>query len=150
MHGFRYLKIQLEALAEDAPFTSPLGAVVIQSISLQYSGFLGTPDTFAGHFECSDAEITQWWYDAVYTTDLCTDTFLANDTEPRGAASPSLLGKRVLHDGAKRDRDPYVGDIAVSALTSYLAHQDYEPARNVLLHLALHQRDDGWVPPSSM
>ncbi len=150
LHGFRYVKVSLDALAEDAPHTSTLGAVEIQSLSVQYSGFLGTPDTFTGHFECSDADMTQWWYDAVYTADMCTDVFLANDTEPRDAASPTLMGKRVLHDGAKRDRDPYVGDLAVSALTSYLSHDDHEAARNVLEDLALHQRDDGWIPPASM
>lgn len=150
LHGFRYLKVSLEALPEDAPYTSPFGLVSISAVALEYSGFLGTPDTFTGHFECSDSDITQWWYDAVYTTDLCTDVFLANDTEPRGAASPTLLGKLVLHDGAKRDRDPYVGDLAVSALTSYLSHDAHQAARNVLEDLAIHQRDDGWIPPASM
>ena len=123
---------------------------MIESIRLKYSGFLGTPHTFTGYFECSDASITQWFYDAVYTADLCSDIFLANNTEPRNAASPSLLGKRVLHDGPKRDRDPYVGDLAVLALTSYLTHSDHAAARNVLEDLALHQREDGWIPPASM
>ncbi|EFX03327.1 alpha-l-rhamnosidase [Grosmannia clavigera kw1407] len=150
LHGFRYVKIRMGALPEDAPYTSTFGSVSISSISLIYSGYLGTPDTFTGHFECSDANITQWWYDAVYTNDICTDVFLANNTEPRGAASPSLLGKLVLHDGAKRDRDPYIGDLAVSALTTYLSHDAPEAARNVLEDLALHQRDDGWIPPASI
>lgn len=63
------------------------------------------------------------------------DVFRARDVEPRRAAgSPFLRGRRVLHDGAKRDRDPYVGDLAVSALTAYLTHPDVgaEAARNVL------------------
>ncbi len=150
LHGFRYVKITLAALPEDAPYTSALGSVSISSIKLHYTGYLGTPDTFAGHFECSDPDLTQWWYDAVYTADLCTDVFQANDTEPRDAVSPTLLGKLVLHDGAKRDRDPYVGDLAVTALTSYLSHNVHEAARNVLEDLALHQRDDGWIPPASM
>jgi hypothetical protein len=107
-HGFRYMKIWLEALASDAPYTSSFGQVNISSITLAYSGFLGTPDTFTGWFECSDEQLTQWWYDAVYTLDLGTDVFLANNSEPRNAASPSLLGKLVILDGAKRDRDPYV------------------------------------------
>ncbi|ROV98353.1 hypothetical protein VMCG_07174 [Cytospora schulzeri] len=149
-HGFRYLKITLEALPEDSPYTTGFGSVSIPSISLTYSGFLGTPDTFTGFFECSDDNLTQWWFDAVYTNDLATDIFLANDTEPRNAASPGLLGKEVLHDGAKRDRDPYVGDLAVSALTRYLSHGNNAPARNVLADLADHQRDDGWIPPASI
>jgi hypothetical protein len=150
LHGFRYLKIQLNALAADAPYTSSVGSVSISSVNLQYVGYLGTPDTFTGHFECSDASITQWWYDAVYTADLNIAVFLANDTEPRNAASPTLIGKTVLHDGAKRDRDPYVGDLAVSALTTYLSHSVPEAARDVLEDLAIHQRADGWIPPASM
>lgn len=149
-HGFRYLRITLQALDSDAPYTTGLGSVSIEAVSLAFSGFLGTPDTFTGWFECSDEDLTRWWYDAVYTNDMCTDTFRANDTEPRNAASPSLLGKEVLHDGAKRDRDPYVGDLAVSALTLFLSHDNPAAARNVLADLADHQRADGWIPPASI
>ncbi|KAI1213356.1 glycoside hydrolase family 78 protein [Annulohypoxylon truncatum] len=150
LHGFRYVKIELDALAEDAPYTSPYGEVAINSVSLQWSAYLGTPDTYTGWFECSDANLTQWWYDGAYTTEMGTDVFRDNDTEPRGASSPSLLGKWVLLDGAKRDRDPYMGDLAVAALTSYLSHDFPEAARNVMVDLALHQRDDGWIPPASI
>jgi len=38
----------------------------------------------------------------------------------------------------------------VSALTSYLSHRVHEAAGNVLEDLALHQREDGWIPPASM
>ncbi|KAI1144399.1 glycoside hydrolase family 78 protein [Hypoxylon sp. FL0543] len=150
LHGFRYLKIELDALAEDAPYTSPYGEVAINAVGLQWSGYLGTPDTYTGWFECSDADLTQWWYDGAYTTEMCTDVFRDNDTEPRGASSPSLLGKWVILDGAKRDRDPYMGDLAVAALTSYLSHDFHEAARNVMEDLAQHQRDDGWIPPASI
>lgn len=151
LHGFRYLRITLQALPSDAPYTTAFGSVSIASLSLALSAYLGTPDTFTGFFECSDARLTQWWYDAVYTNDLCTDVFRANDTDPRNAAvDTTLLGKQVLHDGAKRDRDPYVGDLAVSALTLYLSHDNPAPARNVLADLALHQRADGWIPPASI
>jgi hypothetical protein len=119
-------------------------------MSLDFSGFLGTPDTFTGWFESSDDQLNQWWFDGVYTTDMCTDTFRVNDTEPRRAASPTLLQKLVIHDGVKRDRDPYVGDLAVSARTLFLSHDVPEAARNVLADLADHQRVDGWIPPASM
>ncbi|EHK46727.1 glycoside hydrolase family 78 protein [Trichoderma atroviride IMI 206040] len=150
LHGFRYVKIWLEALASDAPYTSSLGSVSISGVSLEWSAYLGTPDTFTGSFECSDESLTQWWYDGVYTVDMGTDVFLANETEPRSASSPTLEGKQVLFDGAKRDRDPYVGDLAVSSLTSYLSHDFAEPSRNVLEDLAQHQRSDGWIPPASI
>ncbi|UKZ97108.1 uncharacterized protein TrAFT101_011876 [Trichoderma asperellum] len=150
LHGFRYVKIWLEALASDAPYTSSLGSVSISGVSLEWSAYLGTPDTFTGSFECSDEDLTQWWYDGVYTVDMGTDVFLANETEPRSASSPTLEGKQVLFDGAKRDRDPYVGDLAVSSLTSYLSHDFAESSRNVLEDLAQHQRSDGWIPPASI
>ncbi|KAJ4144413.1 hypothetical protein LMH87_003297 [Akanthomyces muscarius] len=150
LHGFRYVKIWLDALASDAPHTSSSGSVSISSIDLEWSAYLGTPNTFTGWFECSDKDLTQWWYDGVYTVDMGTDLFLANETEPRGAASQTLVGKQVLFDGAKRDRDPYVGDMAVASLTSYLSHNFAEPSLNVLEDLAKHQRSDGWIPPASI
>lgn len=149
-HGFRYLRISLQALDEDAPYTTGLGSVSLSSVKLQYSGFSGTPDTFKGYFESSNETLNQWWYDGVYTNDLATDIFRANDTEPRDAFTPGLAGKVVLHDGAKRDRDPYVGDLAVSALTLYMSHSDPSAARNVLADLADNQRADGWIPPASI
>ncbi|KAH8650632.1 alpha-L-rhamnosidase A [Tricladium varicosporioides] len=150
LHGFRYMKIYMDALPADAPYTTSYGTVSIESMSLAYSGFLGTPNTFTGWIQTSDENLNQWWYDSVYTNDLCIDEFRKNDTDPRGAASPSLIGKTVLHDGAKRDRDPYVGDLAVSAKTAYLTHNIPQAARNVLADLADHQRADGWIPPASI
>lgn len=94
LHGFRYVKIWLDALPSDAPYTTSLGSVSISSIELEWSAYLGTPDTFTGWFECSDEDITQWWYDGVYTVDTNTDLFLRNETEPRDAYSPSLDGSR--------------------------------------------------------
>lgn len=67
--------------------------------------------------------------------------------------SDSLVGKLVLHDGAKRDRDPYMGDLAVASLTSYLSHSQSiaDATLNVLEDLAAHQRaEDGWIPPASI
>lgn len=134
----------------DAPYTSSYGEVSIDSLSLNYTAFLGTPDTYTGYFESSDGQLNQWWYDAVYTVDLCTVVLDANSTDPRDAASPGILDKLVLIDGAKRDRLPYTGDLAVSARTSYLTHDVPEAARNVLEDIANHQRADGWLPPASM
>lgn len=81
---------------------------------------------------------------------MCTDVFRANDTDPRNSASPTLIGKMVIFDGAKRDRDPYVGDLAVSARTAYLTHDISDAVVHILSDLADHQRDDGWIPPASM
>lgn len=144
------MSIRLDALEADAPRTSSIGSVSISSVELEWSAYLGTPDTFTGWFECSDRDITQWWFDGVYTVDTNTDLFLKNETEPRDAYSENLDGKWVLHDGAKRDRDPYVGDLAIASVTSYLSHDFPESSFNVLEDLIMNQREDGWVPPASM
>ena len=150
LHGFRYVKISLDALPSDAPAAVPYGTVKIDSASLDFAPYLGTPASYQGWFESSDDRLNRYWYNASYTNELVTDTFRATDVEPRGAASPTLEGKQVLHDGAKRDRDPYVGDVAVSGRTDYLTHAAPAAARNVLADLADHQRADGWIPPASI
>lgn len=150
LHGFRYVRIYLDALPSDFPYTEPNGTVLIDAVSLNWSAYLGTPDTYNGNFECSDEQLNQWWYDGSYTNEVTIDTFRANDTDPRNSASPSLMGKIVIHDGAKRDRDPYVGDLAVAGRTLYLTHDISIAARNVLADLADHQSSDGWIPPASI
>lgn len=151
LHGFRYMWIKLDALASDAPYTEPNGTVKISAVDLKFYGFLGHPDTYTGHFECSSNQLTQWWFDASYTTEMVTAIFTQNTSDPRDANSPTLDGKLVLQDGAKRDRDPYDGDIAVSGRTTYLTHsQNAVAAKNVIGDLANHQRADGWIPPASI
>ncbi|WP_329456468.1 alpha-L-rhamnosidase-related protein [Streptomyces sp. NBC_01497] len=151
LHGFRYLKITLDALASDAPAAQPWGTVAVDSVELDFTAYVGTPGSYRGYFQCSDDELNRYWYAAAYTNELVTDHFRRDDVDPRDAFSPTLDGKLVLHDGAKRDRDPYVGDLAVSARTLYLTHDDAaEAARNVLADLADHQRADGWIPPASI
>ncbi|TAQ89704.1 hypothetical protein B7494_g1991 [Chlorociboria aeruginascens] len=150
LHGFRYVKIYLDALAADSPFTNASGFVGISSLSLNFTGFLGTEDTFSGWFLSSDDGLNQFWYDAIYTNDMTTDTFRENDVDPRGSFTETLAGKLVLFDGAKRDRDPYVGDLAVSARTSYISHNLSQAPINILGDLAEHQRSDGWIPPASI
>ena len=150
LHGFRYVKISLDALASDAPDTAAFGTVRIDGVSLDFTPYLGTPDTYRGWFDSSDDQLNQYWYDASYTNELITDTFRSDDIDPRNADSPSLDGKLVLTDGAKRDRDPYVGDVFVSGRTDYLTHDVGAAASNVLADLADHQRSDGWIPPASI
>jgi Bacterial alpha-L-rhamnosidase 6 hairpin glycosidase domain/Bacterial alpha-L-rhamnosidase C-terminal domain len=140
LRGFRYARIYLG---------SP-GSVEVDSLALSFTPYLGTPDTYKGHFLSSDDLLNRIWYASTYTVELDTDTFTEDSVEPRNAWSPSLDGKRVIHDGAKRDRDPYVGDLAVSDLTNFVSHVDPEPITNVLGDLAEHQRADGWIPPTSI
>lgn len=147
LHGFRYLKISLDALPGDAPDAQPYGEVDVNGISLDFTAYLGTPDTYLGWFDSSDPQLNQFWYDASYTDELVTDKFRSTDVDPFGE-SPRLDGKLVILDGAKRDRLPYVGDISVSGRTNYLTHDVGAAVRNVLADLADHQRGDGWIPPS--
>lgn len=150
LHGFRYVRISLDALASDAPDTQAFGTVRLDDVSLDFTPYLGTPASYKGWFESSDDQLNRYWYDASYTNELITDTFRSDDIDPRGADSAGLDGKVVLTDGAKRDRDPYVGDIAVSGRTDYLTHAVGDAAKNVLADLADHQRADGWIPPASI
>ncbi|KAF2714267.1 glycoside hydrolase family 78 protein [Pleomassaria siparia CBS 279.74] len=102
----------------------------------------------------SDEELTQYyWYDAAYTNDMNIDLFLTDYIDARESNSSFLEGQCVLFDRAKRDRDPYVGDFPVAGRTLYLTHPAVAAAaaaKNVLLDLAQHQRDDGWTPPASI
>lgn len=150
LHGFRYVKISLDTLAADAPDATAYGTIELSGISLDFTPYLGTPNTYKGWFLSSDDQLNQYWYDASYTNELITDTFRSDDIDPRGADSPGLDGKVVLTDGAKRDRDPYVGDVFVSGKTDYLTHDVGAAAKNVLADLADHQRSDGWIPPASI
>lgn len=151
LHGFRYIRLTLDALSSDYPLVSNYGEVNITSVKLNYTAYLGTPSSFSGFFECSNPNLTQFWFDAAYTNELVTDHFRMNDTDPRNAYSSFLDSKLVVFDGAKRDRDPYVGDLAVSALSTYLTHTDASiGVRNVLEDLIQHQRSDGWIPPASI
>jgi hypothetical protein len=151
LHGFRYLQISLDALASDAPAAVPYGEVSLDAVWVDFTAYLGTPGSYRGWFLSSDDDLNRYWYGAAYTNELVTDTFRSDDVDPRGADTPGLDGKLVLHDGAKRDRDPYVGDLAVSARTLYLTHDDAAAAaRDVLADLAAHQRADGWIPPASI
>lgn len=150
LHGFRYVKVSLDALGADAPWTAASGTVSLDGAGLDFTPYLGTPGTYRGYFESSDAALNRYWYGASYTNELITDTFRPDDVDPRGADTPGLDGKVVLTDGAKRDRDPYVGDVFVSGVTEYLTHAEGVGARNVLADLADHQRSDGWIPPASI
>ena len=59
----------------------------INGVSLDFTPYLGTPDTYRGWFESSDDQLNQYWYDASYTNELITDTFRSDDIDPRGSDS---------------------------------------------------------------
>jgi hypothetical protein len=151
LHGFRYLKISIDTLASDDMYSTPSGWVDIASVSLNFTAYLGTPASYSGWFESSDAALNEYWYAAAYTNEMTIDTFLLDTVDVRNSGNQTLVGKTVLFDGAKRDRDPYVGDISVSGKTAYLSHQDTAGAvYNVLADLGDHQSSSGWIPPASL
>ena len=87
LHGFRYLKITLDALPSDAPAAQPWGTVAVDAVSLDFTAYVGTPDSYRGWFLCSDEELNRYWYGASYTNELVVDTFRKDDVRSR--ATPS-------------------------------------------------------------
>ncbi len=92
LHGFRYLKISLDALAADSPAAQPWGTVEIDSVALQFTAYVGTPSTYRGWFLCSDNELNRYWYGAAYTNELVTDTFRQDDVDPATRGAPPWKG----------------------------------------------------------
>jgi hypothetical protein len=122
---FRYLLIFLgnDARAE------------LSDLYLEFTPFLGSPETYAGCFESSDDELNQIWYAGAYTLELST----AEDS----------TGKPVIYDGAKRDRDIWIGDLALEGRIEYLTHNQPDGVRLSLKRMADRQHENGLIPPST-
>ncbi len=88
LHGFRYLQISLDALPSDAPAAQPWGTVSIDAVWLEFTAYVGTPESYGGWFLSSDDDLNRYWYGAAYTNELVTDTFRSDDIDPRGADTP--------------------------------------------------------------
>lgn len=116
-------------------FLDGAGDIGVDAVSLEFTPMLGTADSYAGCFESSDAELNRIWYAGAYTLELNTIT------TPDG-------GPRIL-DGAKRDREVWVGDLALQARIEYLTHSRPEAVHASLADLADHQHPNGYIPPSS-
>jgi hypothetical protein len=150
LRAFRYIRIALAVKPGDEPYAAKSGSVEIDYVRLNFTPYLGTPDTYRGWFLSSDDTLNRAWYASTYTTELNADRITIDSVDPRGGWSPTLDGQVVLLDGAKRDRAPYVGDLLVSGTTFMLSHGDGTPVATVLADLAAHQRDDGYIPPSTI
>ncbi|MFD5215098.1 hypothetical protein [Microbacterium sp. NPDC058345] len=81
------------------------------------------PIRHRGAFVCSDERLSRIWAVSAYTLRLCMQTLVV--------------------DGLKRDRMPWVGDQAISALANAFAFGDGEIARDS--HLALGRPTHGYV-----
>jgi hypothetical protein len=115
-------------------FLTTDSTVNVESVRLHFTPYLGTPDTYAGCFESSDDLLNRIWYSGVYTLEMNT------------VETPD--GSRIL-DGAKRDRDVWIGDLALEARIEYLTHNEPDAIRDSLAEMADRQRPDGTIPPSS-
>lgn len=148
LRGFRYVRIYLGSPQGDAPYAADTGHVDIDAVRLHFTPYLGTPDTFKGHFVSSDDLLNRIWYASAYTVELNMDTFAKDSVDPRGSwdSAPDLHDKPALLDGPKRDRSPGNADMAVAGLTDMVSHAWDDPIRNVQADLAIHQRADGYVP----
>ena len=94
--------------------TTP-GTLTLRSVSIHFTGVLGTPDALRGYFASSDDLLNRIWYAGVYTVNL-------NQLVPNTGPPNSTNGnRRLLLDGAKRDRSVWSGDVAISGKTVYAA-----------------------------
>ena len=100
-----------------------------------------------GSFATSDPLLGAIWKSSVRTaTDMVAPGPLATDAEGRPCA---IALKKVLLDGARRDRCPYVGDQAVTGMTLLVSHpEDAAVLRDMIEWYAGHQHDDGSIPAS--
>lgn len=76
---------------------------------------LFSPAQYRGAFACSDETLTRVWMSSAYTLRLCRHDFLI--------------------DGVKRDRLPWVGDLAMSLMANAYAFGDGEIVRRSLVAL---------------
>lgn len=118
--------------------------ITIQSTSkVQLSGasvyFSPMPDAkeselraYTGYFDSSDDLYNRIWYGGAYTTQLClisSNTSVDHNylTKPFGCPNnasvvPLVPNDTFLADGAKRDRNPWAGDLSVAVDSVAVAH----------------------------
>lgn len=155
--GFRYLTVFL-----DGP-----GSVTIGGISLSFTGapLQRNPRDYAGYFLSSNNELNKIWYAGAYTTQLDTvmpDTLKGNISSnvaapcwpyqkgeadhTDGKLAVANPDQEVILDGAKRDRDPFTGDMSVEVPVTYLTTHDDSAISNTLEAFVRQQLPNGFVP----
>jgi len=155
--GFRYITL----------FLSSPGSIAINAVRVRFSADPGSADpaAYAGSFKSSSRSLNQLWYAGAYTVEMDTvapNTLKSNiTTRPRGSCWPYDPGESdhadntlntasrrmpIIVDGAKRDRDIYTADLAVSGPTAYLAMGDGAAWLNTLKAFAAQHLHNGFVP----
>ena len=102
IRGFRYVRMFIDQEPGAESHSALDGWIEFNSLHLNFTPYLGTPDTYKGHFLSSDNLLNRIWYGSTYTVELNTDTYTNDTIDPRSAYSEFLNGKIVYHDGAKR------------------------------------------------
>ena len=139
--GLRYVMVRLDP---DAPAGS---SVSLDAVRLRYSPLPGydlhdRDALFRGTFLSSDDELNRIWYAGANTLHLGT----IDPAEGIEDGKESIgVGRRVLVDGAKRDRLIWNGDLAIAGRIAYATTFDLEAVRNSLASIARTQRADGYL-----
>ena len=131
--------------------------VSLDSVAYTAQPSLETPSDYSGYFESSDELLNHIWYAAAYTVQLCTVP--ANSSidhvrvlDPVGwSADAEVVGLNAsdefLSDGAKRDRNPWAGDIGVSIRSGLSFEKDLISTRNSLIGMFVVQNStSGYFP----
>ncbi|NEM90965.1 alpha-L-rhamnosidase C-terminal domain-containing protein [Galbitalea soli] len=112
--GFRFARVTIE------PGTTTAAAPAAITVEVEAAQ---TAHPRRGAFACSEARLTEIWSVAADTLELCMQGLMV--------------------DGIKRDRMPWMGDQALTALSNAYAVGDAQIARDSLVALA--QLDHGYV-----
>ena len=102
-----------------------------------------------GWFLSSDDQLNRIWYSSAYTAQLMQ---LPADPALLGSGCAVPSANTLVVDGAKRDRCPWAGDLAVTGLSLLLADgaAGATPVENTLTLFAGTQRPDGSISASPM
>lgn len=145
--SFRYLTLSLPPLAS----TSRSVSVKLNHITFTAQPSLNPPNSQAGYFHSSDDLLNRIWHAGAYSVQLSTVS--ANSSidhlrilDPSGWSADSsvqnLTGQdEFLSDGAKRDRNPWAGDLGVSIRSSVVLNDNLVAIRNSLTGMLVLQNE---------
>ena len=97
---------------EMVTLTKP-GTLTLSAAGIRYTAFDGVPGTYQGWFLSSSRLVNRIWYAGAYTVNLAT-------VQPgtQGYVTGSRISTPNIIDGAKRDRNVWIGDLVVSDVTA--------------------------------
>ncbi|MEO6085794.1 MAG: alpha-L-rhamnosidase C-terminal domain-containing protein [Umezawaea sp.] len=121
---------------QEITLTSP-GSVTLSAVGIRFSAYRATPNEYQGYFMSSSDELNKIWYAGAYTNQL--------SMLPPATAGVSQLP--LILDGAKRDRNVWIGDIYLEGPTNYvsLGANGNEYLKQSLRLLGSHQLSSGFV-----